>query len=146
MMVVPAETVEDTLNELLQFCVEGDIIIDHGNSNFKDSRRRAERLSKLGIQYLDCGTSGGVYGLERGYCLMVGGTDTAVSVCRPIFDALAPGINAAPRTGDRDFTWYPEEYGWMFCGPAGAGHFVKMVHNGVEWHHASICRRFQYFT
>ena len=71
MMVVPAETVEDTLNELLQFCVEGDIIIDHGNSNFKDSRRRAERLAKLGIQYLDCGTSGGVYGLERGYCLMV---------------------------------------------------------------------------
>jgi len=133
MMVVPAETVEDTLNELLQFCVEGDIIIDHGNSNFKDSRRRAQRLSKLGIQYLDCGTSGGVYGLERGYCLMVGGTDTAVSVCRPIFDALAPGINAAPRTGDRDFTWYPEEFGWMFCGGPGAGHFVKMVHNGIEY-------------
>ena len=87
MMVVPAETVEDTLNELLQFCVEGDIIIDHGNSNFKDSRRRAERLAKLGIQYLDCGTSGGVFGLERGYCLMVGGGDTAVSICRPIFDA-----------------------------------------------------------
>ena len=134
MMVVPAETVEDTLNELLQFCVEGDIIIDHGNSNFKDSRRRAERLSKLGIQYLDCGTSGGVYGLERGYCLMVGGSDTAVSVCRPLFDALAPGISAAPRTNNGDgFTWYPEEYGWMFCGPAGAGHFVKMVHNGVEY-------------
>ena len=76
MMVVPAETVEDTLNELLQFCVEGDIIIDHGNSNFKDSRRRAERLSKLGIAYIDCGTSGGVYGLERGYCLMVGGANT----------------------------------------------------------------------
>ena len=74
MMVVPAETVEDTLDELLRFCREGDIIIDHGNSNFKDSRKRAERLSKLGIAYLDCGTSGGVYGLERGYCLMVGGT------------------------------------------------------------------------
>ena len=133
MMVVPAETVEDTLNELLQFCVEGDIIIDHGNSNFKDSRRRAERLSKLGIQYLDCGTSGGVYGLERGYCLMVGGADHAVSACRPIFDALAPGISAAPRTSDRDYTWYPEEYGWMHCGPTGAGHFVKMVHNGVEY-------------
>ena len=133
MMVVPAETVEDTLDELLQFCVEGDIIIDHGNSNFKDSRRRAERLSKLGIQYLDCGTSGGVYGLERGYCLMVGGADHAVSVCRPVFDALAPGIGAAPRTSDRDYTWYPEEYGWMHCGPTGAGHFVKMVHNGVEY-------------
>ena len=132
-LVIPAELVEETINELLPLCVEGDIIIDHGNSNFKDSRRRAERLSKLGIQYLDCGTSGGVYGLERGYCLMVGGTDTAVSVCRPIFDALAPGIGAAPRTGDRDFTWYPEEYGWMFCGGPGAGHFVKMVHNGIEY-------------
>ena len=98
MMVVPAETVEDTLNELLSFCVEGDIIIDHGNSNFKDSRRRAERLSKLGISYIDCGTSGGVYGLERGYCLMVGGANTAVSTCSPIFRALAPGIGSAPRT------------------------------------------------
>ena len=132
MMVVPAETVEDTLNELLQFCVEGDIIIDHGNSNFKDSRRRAERLSKMGIQYLDCGTSGGVYGLERGYCLMVGGSDTAVSVCRPIFDALAPGIDAAPRTNDG--SWIsPAESGWLRCGGPGAGHFVKMVHNGIEY-------------
>ena len=134
MMVVPAETVEDTLNELLQFCVEGDIIIDHGNSNFKDSRKRAERLSKLGIQYIDCGTSGGVYGLERGYCLMVGGSSHAVSVCRPIFDALAPGIDAAPRTTNRDgYELYPEEYGWMHCGDPGAGHFVKMVHNGIEY-------------
>ena len=131
MMVVPAETVEDTLNELLQFCGEGDIIIDHGNSNFKDSRRRAERLSKLGIQYLDCGTSGGVYGLERGYCLMVGGTDTAVSVCSPIFRALAPGIGAADRT-DPLSRATSAEYGWLHCGPPGAGHFVKMVHNGVE--------------
>ena len=134
MMVVPAETVEDTLNELLQFCNEGDIVIDHGNSNFKDSRRRAERLAKLGIAYIDCGTSGGVYGLERGFCLMVGGGKYAVDVCRPLFDALAPGISAAPRTNDRDsFTWYPEEYGWMHCGDPGAGHFVKMVHNGVEY-------------
>ena len=133
MMVVPAETVEDTINELLQFCVEGDIIIDHGNSNFKDSRRRAERLDKLGIQYIDCGTSGGVYGLDRGYCLMVGGTDTAISSCRPIFDALAPGIASAPRTGDGSYVMYPEEFGWMHCGAAGAGHFVKMVHNGVEY-------------
>ena len=133
MMVVPAETVEDTLNELLQFCVEGDIIIDHGNSNFKDSRRRAERLSKLGISYIDCGTSGGVYGLDRGYCLMVGGADYAVSTCRPIFDALSPGISAAPRTGDGTYVMYPEEYGWMHCGKPGAGHFVKMVHNGIEY-------------
>jgi 6-phosphogluconate dehydrogenase len=135
MMVVPAETVEDTLNELLRHCSEGDIIIDHGNSNFKDSRKRAERCAKLGIAYLDCGTSGGVYGLERGFCLMVGGGSTAVDVCRPLFDALAPGIGAAPRTGNTDtnFTWYPEEYGWMHCGDAGAGHFVKMVHNGIEY-------------
>jgi len=80
-MVVPAETVEETINELLRYCSEGDIIIDHGNSNFKDSRKRAERLAKLGIQYIDCGTSGGVYGLDRGYCLMVGGGDTAVATC-----------------------------------------------------------------
>ena len=133
MMVVPAETVEDTIDELLQFCVEGDIIIDHGNSNFKDSRRRAERLSKLGIAYLDCGTSGGVYGLERGYCLMVGGADHAVSACRPIFDALAPGIDAAPRTSNGDYIQYPEEHGWILAGGPGAGHFVKMVHNGIEY-------------
>ena len=80
-LVIPAELVEDTLDELLPLLGDGDIIIDHGNSNFKDSRRRAERLSKLGIQYIDCGTSGGVYGLERGYCLMVGGADHAVSTC-----------------------------------------------------------------
>ena len=132
MMVVPAETVEDTLNELLQFCVEGDIIIDHGNSNFKDSRRRAEQLAKLGIQYLDCGTSGGVYGLERGYCLMVGGANTAVSVCAPIFRALAPGIGSASRTDPLSHET-SAEHGWLHCGPAGAGHFVKMVHNGVEY-------------
>ena len=131
-LVIPAELVEETLNELLSFCVEGDIIIDHGNSNFKDSRRRAERLAKLGIQYLDCGTSGGVYGLERGYCLMVGGTDTAVSACRPIFDALSPGIAAAPRTDDGSWVT-PSERGWLRCGGPGAGHFVKMVHNGVEY-------------
>jgi len=132
MMVVPAETVEDTLNELLQFCVEGDIIIDHGNSNFKDSRRRAERLSKLGIAYLDCGTSGGVYGLERGYCLMVGGSNTAVSVCSPIFRALAPGIGSAHRTDPLSHET-SAEHGWLHCGPPGAGHFVKMVHNGIEY-------------
>ena len=132
MMVVPAETVEETLNELLQFCVEGDIIIDHGNSNFKDSRYRAERLSKMGIQYLDCGTSGGVYGLERGYCLMVGGANFAVSACAPIFRALAPGIGSASRTDPLSHET-SAEHGWLHCGPPGAGHFVKMVHNGVEY-------------
>jgi len=134
MMVVPAETVEDTLDELLRHCSEGDIIIDHGNSNFKDSRKRAERCSKLGIAYLDCGTSGGVYGLDRGFCLMVGGGDYAVATCQSLFDALAPGIKSAPRTQpDSNFIWYPEEYGWMHCGGPGSGHFVKMVHNGVEY-------------
>ena len=132
MMVVPAETVEDTLNELLQFCVEGDIIIDHGNSNFKDSRRRADRLAKLGMSYLDCGTSGGVYGLDRGYCLMVGGANFAVSACAPIFRALAPGIGSATRTNPLDYET-SAEHGWLHCGPPGAGHFVKMVHNGVEY-------------
>ena len=105
---------------------------DHGNSNVKDARRRAERLSKLGIHDIDCGTSGGVYGLERGYCLMVGGADTAVSACRPIFDSLAPGIDAAPRTDDGSWV-SPAEKGWLRCGGPGAGHFVKMVHNGVEY-------------
>ena len=131
-LVIPAELVEDTINELLPLLGDGDIIIDHGNSNFKDSRRRAERLEKLGIQYIDCGTSGGVYGLERGYCLMVGGANTAVSVCAPIFRALAPGIGSAPRT-DPTSRATSAEYGWLHCGPAGAGHFVKMVHNGVEY-------------
>ena len=133
MMVVPAENVEGTINELLQSgCTEGDIIIDHGNSNFKDSRRRALRLEKLGIQYIDCGTSGGVYGFERGYCLMVGGSNTAVSVASPIFRALAPGITAAPRTDPYSHAT-SAEYGWLHCGGPGAGHFVKMVHNGVEY-------------
>jgi len=98
MMVVPAETVEETINELLRYCDEGDIIIDHGNSNFKDSRKRAERLAKLGIQYIDCGTSGGVYGLDRGYCLMVGGGNTAVKMVHNgieygIMQAYAEGFN-----------------------------------------------------
>ena len=132
MMVVPAENVEGTINELLPFLSDGDIVIDHGNSNFKDSRKRAERLAKLGIQYLDCGTSGGVYGLERGYCLMVGGSNYAVSACAPIFRALAPGISAAPRT-DTVSKATSAEYGWLHCGGPGAGHFVKMVHNGVEY-------------
>ena len=132
MMVVPAETVEETIDELLRHCSEGDIIIDHGNSNFKDSRKRAERLAKLGISYIDCGTSGGVYGLDRGYCLMVGGGDYAVATCAPIFNALAPGVDAAPRT--KSDAWLsPAERGWLRCGGPGAGHFVKMVHNGIEY-------------
>ena len=132
MLVVPAENVEGTLDELLPHCRQGDIIIDHGNSNFKDSRRRALRLEKLGIQYIDCGTSGGVYGLDRGYCLMVGGANTAVSACIPIFNALSPGISSAPRTNPGSYVTNAES-GWLHCGPPGSGHFVKMVHNGVEY-------------
>ena len=131
-LVVPAENVEETINELLPLLSSGDIIIDHGNSNFKDSRRRAKFLENLGIQFIDCGTSGGVFGLERGYCLMVGGSTTAVSVCSPIFRALSPGMSAAPRTDKWSKATSPE-FGWLHCGPAGAGHFVKMVHNGVEY-------------
>ena len=132
MMVVPAENVQGTIDELLQHTRKGDIIIDHGNSNFKDSRRRALELEKVGVEYIDCGTSGGVYGLERGYCLMVGGSNTAVSIASPIFRALAPGIASAPRT-DPHTRATSAEYGWLHCGPPGAGHFVKMVHNGVEY-------------
>ena len=131
-LVVPAENVEETINELLPLLSSGDIIIDHGNSNFKDSRRRAKFLENLGIQFIDCGTSGGVFGLERGYCLMVGGSSVAVSVCAPIFRGLSPGMGAAPRT-DPYTTSTSAEFGWLHCGPAGAGHFVKMVHNGVEY-------------
>ena len=131
-LVIPAELVEDTINELLPLLSSGDIVIDHGNSNFKNSRKRAEMLSKLGVQFIDCGTSGGVYGLDRGFCLMVGGGDTAVATCESIFNALAPGVDAAPRTNIRsNFT--PAERGWLHCGGPGAGHFVKMVHNGIEY-------------
>ena len=90
-------------------------------------------LAKLGMSYIDCGTSGGVYGLERGYCLMVGGANFAVSACAPIFRALAPGIGGAPRTNPLDLYETSAEHGWLHCGPPGAGHFVKMVHNGVEY-------------
>ena len=132
MMVVPAENVQGTIDELLQHTREGDIIIDHGNSNFKDSRRRALELEKVGVEYIDCGTSGGVYGLERGYCLMVGGSNHAVLTASPIFRALAPGIEGAPRT-DPFSPVTSAEFGWLHCGPAGAGHLVKMVHNGIEY-------------
>lgn len=131
-MVVPAESVKDTLDELLKFCSDGDIIIDHGNSNFKDSRRLAEWLDLQGIYYIDCGTSGGVYGLDRGYCLMVGGDSFAVSTCRDIFNALSPDIHSAPRI-DSDSPVTSAEHGWLHCGGPGAGHFVKMVHNGIEY-------------
>lgn len=132
LMVVPAQNVEQTIQDLLPLLKAGDIIIDHGNSFFKDSYRRGAMLKAKGIHFLDCGTSGGVYGLERGYCLMVGGDAEAVKACSSIFDTLAPGLAAAPRT-DAKSPVTPAENGWLHCGPSGAGHLVKMVHNGIEY-------------
>ena len=112
MMVVPAESVEDTLNELLQFCGEGDIIIDHGNSSLKDSWERSERLAKLGIAYIDCGTTGGVSGLDHGYGLVVTGGKYAVDTCRTIFDAISMGYR--PSTTKNDYVRYPQDHGWIY--------------------------------
>ena len=132
MMVVPAELVEETLNELLQFCVEEILLLIMAIVILRTLADGQTRLAKLGISYIDCGTSGGVYGLERGYCLMVGGANFAVSACAPIFRALAPGIGGASRTDPLSYET-SAEHGWLHCGPPGAGHFVKMVHNGVEY-------------
>jgi len=132
-LMVPAAVVDETLDALLPLLQADDTVIDGGNSNYRDDQRRARRASALGIHYVDCGTSGGVWGLERGYSLMVGGDDTAVRRLQPIFEALAPGIEAAPRTPGRDGDPQPGEAGWLHCGPPGAGHFVKMVHNGIEY-------------
>jgi 6-phosphogluconate dehydrogenase len=110
-----------------------DTVIDGGNSYYRDDLRRSHELSGRGIHYVDMGTSGGVYGLERGYCLMVGGDDTAVQRLEPFFGSLAPGVDAADRTPGREGEPTPAEQGWLHCGPSGAGHFVKMVHNGIEY-------------
>jgi 6-phosphogluconate dehydrogenase len=111
----------------------GDAIIDGGNSYYRDDIRRAADAAKKGIDYIDCGTSGGVFGLERGYCLMIGGPDDAVKRLDPIFASLAPGVEAAERTPGREGDPSPAEQGYLHCGPSGAGHFVKMVHNGIEY-------------
>ena len=136
LLVIPAANVDRTLNALEPLLGAGDIVIDHGNSNFKDSRRRALELKKIGVDFLDCGTSGGVYGLDRGYCLMVGGDDAAVAYTSPVFESLSPDVSTAPRTDAVKRFEAPlgaGEHGWLHCGAAGAGHFVKMVHNGVEY-------------
>jgi 6-phosphogluconate dehydrogenase len=111
----------------------GDIIIDGGNSYYRDDIDRAEALRPKGIHYVDVGTSGGVFGLERGYCLMMGGDDEAIAQLEPIFSSLAPGLGTADRTPGRTGDASPSEQGWLHCGPNGAGHFVKMVHNGIEY-------------
>ena len=133
-LMVPAAFVGITVEDLAPLLDRGDTVIDGGNSWYRDDIDRAGPLAaERGIDYLDVGTSGGVHGLERGYCLMIGGNDGAVSELVPIFDALAPGVDLAERTIGRDGDPAPEERGWLHCGPPGAGHFVKMVHNGIEY-------------
>jgi 6-phosphogluconate dehydrogenase len=132
-MVPAGEITESTVNELGSRLESGDAIIDGGNSYYRDDIRRAGELRAKGIDYVDCGTSGGVFGLERGYCLMIGGPDEAVARLEPIFAALAPGVEAAERTPGRTGDPSPAEHGYLHCGPSGAGHFVKMVHNGIEY-------------
>jgi 6-phosphogluconate dehydrogenase len=112
---------------------EDDTIVDGGNSYYVDDLRRQGELRGRGLHYVDVGVSGGVFGLNRGFCLMVGGDDEAVERLRPVLEALAPGVDAAERTAGRDGDPAPEEQGWLHCGPTGAGHFVKMVHNGIEY-------------
>ena len=132
-MVPAGEITESSVTHLASLLEAGDTIIDGGNSYYRDDIRRAAELAERGIRYLDCGTSGGVFGLERGFCLMVGGPDEAFTELEPIFASLAPGVAAAGRTRGRNGDPAPEERGYLHCGPAGAGHFVKMVHNGIEY-------------
>jgi 6-phosphogluconate dehydrogenase len=132
-VMVPAAYAGAVVHDIASVFDKDDTIIDGGNSYYRDDIARAKELQPKGIHYLDVGTSGGVFGLERGYCLMVGGDDAAVQRLAPIFETLAPGLDAAPRTEGRTGTPAPEELGWLHCGPAGAGHFVKMVHNGIEY-------------
>ncbi len=132
-LMVPAAVVDQQIDDLCGRLEAGDIIIDGGNSYYKDDIARAARLQAHGIHYLDVGTSGGVWGLERGYCLMIGGDDGSVAHLQPAFAALAPGLGDIPRTNDRSEPPKPSEQGYLHCGPAGAGHFVKMVHNGIEY-------------
>ncbi|MDX1697777.1 MAG: decarboxylating 6-phosphogluconate dehydrogenase [Thiohalobacterales bacterium] len=132
-VMVPAAVVDRVIDELETQLEPGDIIIDGGNSWYKDDIERAARLADKGLQYLDVGTSGGVWGLERGYCLMIGGDASTVQGLEPVFATLAPGPGDIPRTAGRAGEPSPSEQGWLHCGPAGAGHFVKMVHNGIEY-------------
>jgi 6-phosphogluconate dehydrogenase len=132
-MMVPAAVVDPTLKTLVPLLERNDVIIDGGNSYYHDDIRRAADLKPKGIHYIDVGTSGGVWGSERGYCLMIGGDDSVVRRLEPIFSALAPGIEEAPRTLGREKVGGTAEHGYLRCGPSGAGHFVKMVHNGIEY-------------
>lgn len=132
-MVPAGEITEKTVADVAAVLESGDAIVDGGNSYYRDDIRRAAMVGERGIDYVDCGTSGGVFGLQRGYCLMIGGPDRAVERLDPIFASLAPGVEEAPRTPGRDGDPSPSENGYLHCGPSGAGHFVKMVHNGIEY-------------
>jgi 6-phosphogluconate dehydrogenase len=132
-MVPSGEITEQTIEDVATVLESGDAIVDGGNSYYRDDIRRAEMLREKGLDFIDCGTSGGVFGLDRGYCLMIGGPEGAVQRLDPIFASLAPGVEAAERTPGRDGDPTPAENGYLHCGPNGAGHFVKMVHNGIEY-------------
>jgi 6-phosphogluconate dehydrogenase len=132
-LMVPAAVVDTMLEQLVPLLQADDVVIDGGNSYYHDDIRRAAELKPKGIHYVDVGTSGGVWGSDRGYCLMIGGEDAIVSRCEPIFAALAPGIEEAARTPGREKRGGTAEHGYLHCGPNGAGHFVKMVHNGIEY-------------
>ena len=133
-VMVPAGAItEQVVHDLADVLESGDAIIDGGNSYYRDDIRRSKELAERGIDYIDCGTSGGIFGLERGYCLMIGGPDAAVERLDPIFSSTAPGVEAAERTPGRTGDPSPAEKGYLHCGPSGAGHFVKMVHNGIEY-------------
>jgi 6-phosphogluconate dehydrogenase len=132
-LMVPAAVVDQTITDLLPSLEAGDILIDGGNSYYIDDIRRATELAARGVHYVDVGTSGGVWGLERGYCMMIGGEPEVVRRLDPIFKTLAPGIGDIPRTRGREKAGGTSEQGYLHCGPNGAGHFVKMVHNGIEY-------------
>ncbi|MEO6793721.1 MAG: phosphogluconate dehydrogenase (NAD(+)-dependent, decarboxylating) [Mycobacterium sp.] len=133
-VMVPAGGITDSvIDELARTLETGDTVIDGGNSYYRDDIRHAKQLAEQGIRLLDCGTSGGVWGLDRGYSLMIGGEPDAVAQVEPIFASIAPGVAAAERTPGRDGDIAPAEDGYLHCGPSGAGHFVKMVHNGIEY-------------
>jgi 6-phosphogluconate dehydrogenase len=132
-LMVPAAVVDSALDRLAPLLSAGDVVVDGGNSFYREDVRRAERLGARGIHYVDCGTSGGVWGLERGYCLMIGGEKEVVERLDPLFATLAPGVGTIGRTPGRTGTPTTAERGYLHCGPNGAGHFVKMVHNGIEY-------------
>src|SRR5437870_13214075 len=132
-LMVPAAVVDKTIADLLPHLEADDILIDGGNSYYIDDIRRAKELALKGIHYVDVGTSGGVWGLERGYCMMIGGEQDVVKHLDPIFATLAPGMGDIPRTPGRERVGGTAEQGYLHCGPNGAGHFVKMVHNGIEY-------------